>query len=966
MSLESFASRHIGPRPAETAQMLKTIGVSSVDELINQTVPEGIRLKKPLAIDSGMSEYEYLNELKTLASKNKTYRSYIGLGYYNTVIPSVILRNVLENPGWYTAYTPYQAEIAQGRLEALLNFQTMVIDFTGMEIANASLLDEATAAAEAMTMFANSRKSKDIKAGKNKFFVANTCFPQTIDLLQTRAEPLGFELVIGNWESTVIDETYFGVLLQYPNVNGKVEDYAAFAANAKANNAYVAVAADIMSLALLTAPGEWGADVVVGNTQRFGVPMGYGGPHAAYFATKEEFKRHIPGRIIGVSKDQLGNPALRMALQTREQHIRRDKATSNICTAQALLAVMASMYAVYHGPTGIKKIASNVHRKAKSLAKALSKLGFANNNEYFFDTLHLTIDADVVNKEVLINKIEGAALSSGMNFRYESEAIYIAIDESTTLADLNNIISVFEHATGKTAEELSKEGVYTNTVLDFGKHLRETPYLTHEVFNRYHSETDMMRYLKSLENKDLSLTHAMISLGSCTMKLNAASELMPITWPEFANLHPFAPINQTQGYQDVFVELNKALSEITGFAAMSFQPNSGAQGEYAGLMVIKAYHESRGDHQRNVVLIPSSAHGTNPASAVMAGMKVVVTKCDENGNIDLADLKAKAEEHSNTLAALMVTYPSTHGVFEESIIEITDLVHKHGGQVYMDGANMNAQVGLTNPGNIGADVCHLNLHKTFAIPHGGGGPGVGPIGVAKHLVPFLPGHAVVTTGGEQAISSVSAAPWGSALILLISYGYIKMLGAEGVTESTRMAILNANYLKARIGTKYKILYTGKNDRVAHEMIVDCRMFKAAGVEVEDIAKRLIDYGFHAPTVSFPVAGTLMIEPTESESKIELDRFCDAMLQIHSEIEEVVSGQVDTLDNVLKNAPHTAERIISNDWNHSYDREKAAYPLSYVRTQKFWPAVNRVDNAFGDRNLICSCPSVESYDDSLVS
>jgi len=966
MSLESFASRHIGPRPAETAQMLKTIGVSSVDELINQTVPAGIRLKKPLNIASGMSEYEYLNELKTLASKNKDFRSYIGLGYYNTVIPSVILRNVLENPGWYTAYTPYQAEIAQGRLEALLNFQTMVIDFTGMELANASLLDEATAAAEAMTMFANLRKPKDIKAGKNKFFVSDTCFPQTIDLLQTRANPLGYELVIGDWKNTIVDESFFGVLLQYPTANGKVEDYAAFAANAKANNAYVAVAADIMSLALLTAPGEWGADVVVGNTQRFGVPMGYGGPHAAFFATKEDFKRHIPGRIIGVSKDQLGNPALRMALQTREQHIRRDKATSNICTAQALLAVMASMYAVYHGPSGIKTIASNVHRKAKSLAMSLTKLGFANNNDYYFDTLHLTIDADVVNKEVLINKIKGAALANGINFRYESEAIFIAIDESTTVKDLNNIISVFEHATGKNTIELTGEGVYSDTVLDFGSHLRATPYLTHEVFNKYHSETDMMRYLKALENKDLSLTHAMISLGSCTMKLNAASELMPITWPEFANLHPFAPIDQTQGYQDVFVELNKSLSEITGFAAMSFQPNSGAQGEYAGLMVIQAYHESRGDMQRNVVLIPSSAHGTNPASAVMAGMKVVVTKCDENGNIDLVDLKARAEEFSDTLSALMVTYPSTHGVFEESIIEITDLIHKHGGQVYMDGANMNAQVGLTNPGNIGADVCHLNLHKTFAIPHGGGGPGVGPIGVAKHLVPFLPGHAVIPTGGEQPISAVSAAPWGSALILLISYGYIKMLGAEGVTESTKMAILNANYIKARIGNKYQILYTGKNDRVAHEMIVDCRMYKAAGVEVEDIAKRLIDYGFHAPTVSFPVAGTLMIEPTESESKTELDRFCDAMLQIHNEIEEVVTGKADPVDNVLKNAPHTAERIISNDWDHAYDREKAAYPLHYVRAQKFWPSVNRVDNAFGDRNLICSCPSVESYADNFVS
>ncbi|MFT6844629.1 MAG: glycine dehydrogenase [Flavobacteriales bacterium] len=967
MSLESFASRHIGPRPSETSQMLKAIGVASIDELINQTVPEGIRLRKPLAIEKGMSEYEYLNELKTLASKNKLYRTYIGLGYYNTVIPSVILRNVLENPGWYTAYTPYQAEIAQGRLEALLNFQTMVMDLSGMEIANASLLDESTAAAEAMIMFANGRKSKEIKAGKNKFFVSETCFPQTIDLLKTRATPLGYELVIGNWQTTTIDESFFGVLLQYPNANGEVEDYAAFAANAKDKHAYVVVAADLMSLSLLTPPGEWGADAVVGSTQRFGVPMGYGGPHAAFFATRGDFKRHIPGRIIGVSKDQLGNLALRMALQTREQHIRRDKATSNICTAQALLAVMASMYAVYHGPVGIKKIASNVHRKAKSLVEALAKIGFKNENNYFFDTLHLTIDGvDVVNKEVLINKIEGAALADGINFRYENQSILISIDESTTIADLNDIVTVFERATGKSANEISEENVYQNTVLDFGVHVRTSPYLTHEVFNKYHSETDMMRYLKLLENKDLSLTHSMIALGSCTMKLNAASELMPITWPEFANLHPFAPIDQTQGYQDMFVDLNKSLSEITGFAAMSFQPNSGAQGEYTGLMVIQAYHHSRGDDQRDVVLIPSSAHGTNPASAVMAGMKVVVTKCDQDGNIDLVDLKEKTELHSNNLSALMVTYPSTHGVFEESIIEITDLIHSHGGQVYMDGANMNAQVGLTNPGNIGADVCHLNLHKTFAIPHGGGGPGVGPIGVASHLVPFLPSHSVITTGGENPISAVSAAPWGSALILLISYGYIKMLGAEGVTDATKIAILNANYIKERIGGKFQVLYTGKNNRVAHEMIVDCRIYKESGIEVEDIAKRLIDYGFHAPTVSFPVVGTLMIEPTESESKIELDRFCDAMLQIHEEIEEVASGKMDPIDNVLKNAPHTAERIISNDWNHAYDREKAAYPLSYIRAQKFWPSVGRVDNAFGDRNLICSCPSVESYAENFVA
>lgn len=967
MSLESFASRHIGPRPTEISQMLNTIGVGSLDQLIDETVPEGIRLKKPLAMEEGMSEFEYLNQLKQLASKNKQFKSYIGLGYYNTVTPSVILRNVLENPGWYTAYTPYQAEIAQGRLEGLLNFQTMVMDLTGMEIANASLLDESTAAAEAMTMFASVRKPKDIKAGKNKFFVADTCFPQTIDLLQTRAEPLGYELVIGDWKNTKLDEQYFGALLQYPNVHGEVEDYQDFTLKAKELNILVAVAADLMSLALLTPPGEWGANVVVGNTQRFGVPMGYGGPHAAFFATEERFKRNIPGRIIGVSKDKYGNRGLRMALQTREQHIRRDKATSNICTAQALLAVMASMYAVYHGAVGIKTIASNIHRKTKRLGEHLSKLGFQNNNTYFFDTLHLTIsDENVVNKEVLVNKVEGAALSCNINLRYHGQSIYISIDEATTVEHLNELIEVFEHATGKDNGRLNPEQVYQNTTIELGSFLRSSDYLTHEIFNKYHSETDMMRYLKMLENKDLSLTHSMISLGSCTMKLNAASELIPITWPEFANLHPFAPLDQTQGYQEVIIELNKKLSEITGFAAMSFQPNSGAQGEYAGLMVIQAYHKARGEAQRNVVLIPSSAHGTNPASAVMAGMKVVVTKCDENGNIDLTDLKAKTEQYSNELSALMVTYPSTHGVFEESIIEITNLIHEHGGQVYMDGANMNAQVGLTNPGNIGADVCHLNLHKTFAIPHGGGGPGVGPIGVAKHLVPYLPGHSIVPTGGEEPISAVSAAPWGSALILLISYGYIKMLGAQGLTDATRIAILNANYLKARLSTKYKVLYTGKNDRVGHEMIVDCRMFKNAGIEVEDIAKRLIDYGFHAPTVSFPVAGTLMIEPTESESKDELDRFCDAMLQIYEEIEEVVKGIADAEDNVLKNAPHTAARVTSDNWPHTYNREKAAYPLGYLRMQKFWPVVNRVDNAYGDRNLMCSCPSVDSYAEDFTS
>jgi glycine dehydrogenase len=874
----------------------------------------------------------------------------------------VVKRNVLENPGWYTAYTPYQAEIAQGRLEALLNFQTMVSDLTGLEIANASLLDEATAAAEAMIMLYNARSRAAVKAGVNKFFVSADCFPQTIDLLHTRSAPLGIELTIGDHDDVHLSEEFFGALLQYPSVNGYVKNLKPFVDRAHEVGASVAVAADLMSLVLLKSPGSWGADVVVGNTQRFGVPLGYGGPHAAYFATRDEFKRHIPGRIIGVSLDSQGNPALRMALQTREQHIKRDRATSNICTAQALLAIMASMYAVYHGPKGLKQIATNIHRKTVVLAEKLKSLGYEVKSEVYFDTIKVVPPTGVT-----VTEIKEIAEREGINFRYiENRSIGISMDERTNIGELQKVLEVFASAAEKDPiyvkmSELHEEGGVLSADL-----LREDDYLKHKVFNSYHSETEMMRYIKRLENKDISLVHSMISLGSCTMKLNAASELYPISMPEFANIHPFVPLYQTKGYQIVFNELEKALCEITGFEAVSFQPNSGAQGEYAGLMVIDQYHKSRGDEHRNIALIPSSAHGTNPASAVMAGMKVVVTKCDENGNIDVEDLRAKAEEHQENLSCLMVTYPSTHGVFEESIQEVTQIIHDNGGQVYMDGANMNAQVGLTNPGLIGADVCHLNLHKTFAIPHGGGGPGMGPIGVAKHLAPFLPGHSVVPIGGNQPISAVSAAPWGSSLILLISYGYIKMLGAEGVKKSTELAILNANYIKSKLDGHFEVLYTGKHGTVAHEMILDCRDFKrTSGVEVGDIAKRLMDYGYHAPTVSFPVAGTLMVEPTESESKEELDRFVEAMISIRNEIKEIETGSADAEDNVLLNAPHTSRMVVTDNWNHSYSREKAAFPLRFVADAKVWPAVGRVDNARGDRNLICTCPTVESYQTEAV-
>jgi glycine dehydrogenase len=951
---DQFVNRHNGPSEQDVGAMLHKINAPSLDALIDQTVPAAIRLKQPLRLPEGMSEYAYQRHLRGIAAKNKLYKSYIGLGYYDTIVPAVIQRNILENPGWYTAYTPYQAEIAQGRLEALLNFQTMVVDLTGMEIANASLLDEATAAAEAMTMLHGLRSREAAEQGKDSFFVSHECYPQTIELLKTRAKPLGIELVIGDFKTVTLNEKLYGALLQYPTADGAVHDYADFVTRAKAHGMTVAVAADILSLVLLTPPGEWGADVVVGSTQRFGVPMGYGGPHAAYFACRDMHKRSMPGRIIGVSVDADGNPALRMALQTREQHIRREKATSNICTAQALLAIMASMYAVYHGAEGLRGIARQVHQYAVMLASELKKLGYAVSQESFFDTIKLTHTDNV--------KIHALADVSQINFRYTDDGLTIALDQTTDIDALNAILNVFALAVGKHAPVVTEIQATAQAM-----HIkpRQSAILSHPVFNTYHSESEMMRYIKRLENKDLSLTHSMISLGSCTMKLNAASELLPLTWPEFANLHPFVPMEQAEGYQEIIAELDADLSEITGFAKMSFQPNSGAQGEYAGLLVIQAYHRSRGEAQRNVALIPASAHGTNPASAAMCGMHIIVVKCDKNGNIDIDDLREKAVQHKDDLSCLMVTYPSTHGVYEEGIKEITRIIHDNGGQVYMDGANMNAQVGLTSPGNIGADVCHLNLHKTFAIPHGGGGPGMGPIGVAAHLAPFLPKHPLVKTGGAQGIHAVSAAPYGSALILLISYGYIKMLGGEGLTQATRMAILNANYIKESLKDHFPTLYSGKNGRCAHEMILACADFKRdAGVEVADIAKRLMDYGFHAPTTSFPVVDTLMVEPTESESKAELDRFCATMIAIRGEIDEIVSGKADRKDNVLKHAPHTAKSLVTSDWKRSYSREKAAYPLSWVRDNKFWPSVARVDNVYGDKNLICSCPPIESYADGV--
>jgi len=948
---ERFENRHIAPDAKATAEMLKTLGVNSLDELIEQTIPAKIRLKQPLQLPTAKSEFDYLNTLRQTASKNKVYKSYIGQGYYDVIVPGVIQRNILENPGWYTQYTPYQAEIAQGRLQALLNFQTMVIDLTGMEIANASLLDEGTAAAEAMFMQYSLRKNQHAKI----FFVSQEVFPQTIDILKTRAQPYGIELLIGDHQTVELTEDMFGAIIQYPAGNGQVYDYKGFAETAHKKNIKLTVVADIMSLILLSPPGEWGADVVVGCTQRFGVPMGFGGPHAAFFATKEEYKRSIPGRIIGVTIDSAGNYALRMALQTREQHIRRDKATSNICTAQALLAIMAGMYTVYHGPQGLKKIAQRIHGLAVLLNNALIQLGYKQLNTAFFDTLKFELGD-------LTGAIHAEALNNEMNLNYTGSATTISIDETTSPEDIKTIIRFFAKVKGKTINDVNFDELKADlqTVVPAGLQ-RTSEYLTHQLFNSHHSEHEMLRYIKSLETKDLSLCHSMIALGSCTMKLNATTEMIPVTWAEFSKMHPFAPADQTGGYMQLFSELNDWLSEITGFAAMSLQPNAGAQGEYAGLMVIRAYHLDRGDAHRNIALIPSSAHGTNPASAAMAGMKIIVVKCDDNGNIDVVDLKEKAEQYKNDLSCLMVTYPSTHGVFEESIIEICNIIHENGGQVYMDGANMNAQVGLTSPANIGADVCHLNLHKTFCIPHGGGGPGMGPIGVAKHLVPYLPGHAVVDIDKGKSIHAVSSAPWGSASILIISHAYIAMMGPDGLTNATRYAILNANYIKSRLEAHYPVLYTGTNDRCAHEMILDCRAFKSFGIEVVDIAKRLMDYGFHAPTVSFPVAGTIMVEPTESEPKHELDRFCDAMIAIRKEIEEVEKGTSDKLNNPLKNAPHTVSVITGNEWEHPYSRQKAAFPLPYVAAYKFWPSVGRVNDTHGDRTLICSCPPIGEYE-----
>jgi glycine dehydrogenase len=949
-TLTHFAQRHIGVSSHELTSMLKTIGVPSLDQLINETVPAGIRMDKPLKLPEALTEYEYLTMLDKIAKKNKVYKNFIGQGYFGTITPSVILRNIFQNPGWYTQYTPYQAEISQGRLEALLNFQTMVSDLTGLPIANASLLDEGTAAAEAMTMSESIHNKKRKNNPATKFFVDQKVYAQTLDVLITRAEPHHIEVVTGDWQTFDFSDEYFGVLIQYPDGEGQVHDYKAFAASCNTKEIQVVVAADIMSLVLLTPPGEWGADVVVGNTQRFGVPMGFGGPHAAFFATKEDNKRVIPGRIIGMSVDAFGNPALRMALQTREQHIRREKATSNICTAQALLAIMAGMYAVYHGPDGMRAIAKKIHELTAILAENLK----ANQNKVitgkFFDTI--TVQAD---KETLRN-LKAASNGAGMNFYFQGDdKVSISVDETATIEDIKAIVDLFENVTGV------KSRFNGSASSHLGDLERQSAILTHPVFTTYHTESKMMRYIKRLENKDLSLVHSMISLGSCTMKLNSASEMIPVTWPEFSAMHPFAPADQTEGYQQIFTELEAYLTEITGFEACSLQPNSGAQGEYAGLLTIKAYHDDRNDQHRNVALIPSSAHGTNPASAVMCGMEVIVVACDEKGNVDVEDLKAKADQYKDNLSCLMITYPSTHGVFEATIKDICDTIHKNGGLVYMDGANMNAQVGLTSPGIIGADVCHLNLHKTFAIPHGGGGPGMGPICVNSKLAPFLPGHALVTTGGSKATHAVSSAPFGSASILLISYGYIRMLGPDGLTNATKYAILNANYIKARLEGAYPILYSGENGRAAHEMIVDLRQFKAAGVSAEDVAKRLMDFGFHAPTLSFPVAGTIMIEPTESEDKAELDRFCDALLEIRKEIDQVAAGEMDVHSNVLSNAPHTARVISSDEWTYGYSRQKAAYPLPYlIDGFKFWPSVARVDSAFGDRNLVCVCPPIEEY------
>ena len=945
MKTDVFALRHIGIQGEEQSQMLKTVGVESLDQLILETIPADIRLKKALDLAPAMSEHDYLSHIEALSQKNQVFKSYIGLGYHQSITPSVIKRNILENPGWYTAYTPYQAEIAQGRLEALINFQTMVCELTGMDLANASLLDESTAAAEAMTMLYDLRTRDQKKQEAMSFFVSEDILPQTLSLLETRATPLGIQLEVGPIDAFAFEPHFYGAILQYPGKNGAIGAVDQFMEKAKTTDIKVAFAADILSLTMLTAPGELGADVVVGTTQRFGIPLGYGGPHAAFFATREDYKRSIPGRIIGLTKDTDGLPAYRMALQTREQHIKRDKATSNICTAQVLLAVMAGMYAVYHGPQGLLYIAQGVHHKTVAVSKALESLGYTQQNKNYFDTLLVSAPA---------KEIKALAEAHKVNFNYlGTDQVGISINEATSVADAQEIVAIFAAAKGQTPPTIS-----VDNETKVPQHLaRKTAFLSQKVFNSYHSETALMRYIKQLERKDLALNHSMISLGSCTMKLNAASEMLPLSWAQWGSIHPFVPVEQAAGYHEVLQQLELQLNEITGFAGTSLQPNSGAQGEYAGLMTIRAYHASRGESHRNICLIPASAHGTNPASAVMAGMKVVVTKTDEKGNIDVEDLREKTIAHSSELAALMVTYPSTHGVFESSIREITSLIHEHGGQVYMDGANMNAQVGLTNPATIGADVCHLNLHKTFAIPHGGGGPGVGPICVAPQLVPFLPTNPVIATGGDQAITAISAAPWGSALACLISYGYIKMLGEAGLTHATKIAILNANYIKARLNGSFEVLYTGEQGRAAHEMIIDCRPFKDHGIEVTDIAKRLMDYGFHAPTVSFPVAGTMMIEPTESEDLPELDRFCDAMIAIRKEIDV---AHIDTPNNPLKNAPHTQAMLTADQWDFPYSRQQAAFPLPYVSDNKFWPTVRRVDDAYGDRNLICTCTPIEAY------
>jgi len=950
--MQQFLSRHIGPNAKDIESMLTAIGVNSMDQLIDSTVPEQIRLKQDMTVCDPRTESEYLYELKMTSLKNKVFRNMIGMGYYNTIVPGVIQRNIFENPGWYTQYTPYQAEISQGRLEALLNFQTMVSDLTGFPISNASLLDEGTAAAEAMHMLYAASLKKNKKAPRTKCFVADSTFPQTIDVLKNRSEPFGIEMVIGDPATTEVDDSYFCMILQYPEGNGSIADYRELIGKAHEHNIFVVMIADIMALALLTSPGDLGADVAVGNTQRFGVPMGFGGPHAAYFSCKEDFKRQIPGRIIGVSVDKHGNKALRMALQTREQHIKRERATSNICTAQALLAIMAGMYAVYHGPEGIREIALNIHKNTVRLADQLQKLGYDQVNTHFFDTLSIEVkDAAHIRK---------IAEESGFNFNYFTPGhIGISLDESVSLKELNSITEIFAKAAGKSSDR----ELIDNPAQQLPESLKRTSaYLEHPVFSTHHSETEMLRYIKKLESRDLSLTASMIPLGSCTMKLNATSELAPLSWRQFSEIHPFAPENQVQGYREILHELEEQLSIITGFDACSLQPNSGAQGEYAGLMVIKAFHEANGNHERNIALIPSSAHGTNPASAVMAGMKVVVVKTDELGNIDVEDLRAKAEQYKDSLSSLMVTYPSTHGVFESSIKEVCSIIHQFGGKVYMDGANMNAQVGLTSPGLIGADVCHLNLHKTFAIPHGGGGPGMGPICVTADLAPFLPGNPIIPTGGDHAIPAISAAPWGSASILIISYGYIKMLGSTGLTESTKMAILNANYLKSKLEDHFPVLYVGENGTVAHEFIIDFRPFKqACDVDAGDIAKRLMDYGFHAPTVSFPVAGTLMIEPTESEPLVELDRFVDAMVSIKNELDDIQSGKYTKEDNPITNAPHTAVYVTSDDWTHPYSRQVASFPTAHQAEFKFWPAVGKIDNGYGDRNLMCTCPPIEEFE-----